>query len=296
MDWDDLRIFLQVTRSGRMSEAGRLLGVDHSTVGRRVARLEHAIGVPLVERAGRRTAVTEHGRRLAEITEELESVILRDITGLAEAEAAVKGRVRVGAPEGLGAGYLGKRLFQLSAAYPHLEIELVALPRTYSLASREVDIAITLDRPMAGQVAAQKLTDYTLDLYGSDVYFQRMGRPRSLQDLKKHVFVGYIPELLFTQQLNFVDLGDGVAVVPTIRTTSVIAQVDAVESGAAIGVLPRYLARGRAGLRILLGDKFQLQRSYWMSVHEDVRRLRRVRIALEGLAAAVRADRRAFLR
>ncbi|TAI67318.1 LysR family transcriptional regulator [Bradyrhizobium sp. Leo170] len=296
MDWDDLRIFLQVTRSGRMSEAAKLLGIDDSTVGRRVLRLERSVGMPLVERAGRRTAVTEHGRRLAEITEELESIILRDIAGLADAQSLVNGRVRIGAPEGLGAGYLGRKLFLLSAAHPELEIELVALPRTYSLAAREVDISITLDRPVTGQVTAQKLTDYTLDLYGSDIYFQRMGRPRSLQDLRKHVFVGYIPELLFTQQLNFLDLGDGVEVVPTIRTSSVIAQVDAVVSGAAIGVLPRYIARERPGLKLLLGDKFQATRSYWMSVHDDTRQLRRVRVVLEAVAAAVRADRRSFLR
>ncbi|MDI4235442.1 LysR substrate-binding domain-containing protein [Bradyrhizobium sp. Arg237L] len=175
---------------------------------------------------------------------------MRDIAGLADAQSLVNGRVRIGAPEGLGAGYLGRKLFLLSAAHPELEIELVALPRTYSLAAREVDISITLDRPVTGQVTAQKLTDYTLDLYGSDIYFQRMGRPRSLQDLRKHVFVGYIPELLFTQQLNFLDLGDGVEVVPTIRTSSVIAQVDAVVSGAAIGVLPRYIARERPGLKL----------------------------------------------
>jgi DNA-binding transcriptional LysR family regulator len=184
----------------------------------------------------------------------------------------------------------------LSAQHPRLETELVALPRVYSLAAREVDIAITLDRPTTGQVTSQKLTDYTLDLYGSEAYFKRRGRPKSIADLPSHVFSGYIPELLFTEELNFSKLGDGIEVIPIIRSTSVIAQVDAVECGAAIGVLPTFLARRRPLLKLLLAEKVQLSRSYWISVHDDVRRLHRIRVVLEAIVADVRADRRIFLR
>ena len=296
MDWDDLRIYLQLARSGQMTAAAKALTIDDSTVGRRIARLEKSIGLTLVERAGRRTVITEHGRRLAETIEELESLILRKVTGLAEDQTVVAGRVRVGAPEGFGVGYLARRLALLSAQHPHLETELVALPRVYSLAAREVDIAITLDRPTAGQVTSQKLTDYTLNLYGSEAYFERRGRPKSIGDLPGHVFSGYIPELLFTEELNFSKLGEGIEVIPVVRSTSVMAQVDAVECGAAIGVLPTYLTRGRPFLKVLLAEKIRLSRSYWISVHEDVRRLHRIRIVLDAIVASVRADKRVFLR
>ncbi|MCP3392369.1 LysR family transcriptional regulator [Bradyrhizobium sp. CCGB12] len=296
MDWDDLRIYLQLARSGQMTSTAKALGIDDSTVGRRIARLETAVGLALVERAGRRTVMTEQGRRLAETVEELESLILRKVAGLAEDQAVVAGRVRVGAPEGFGVGYLARRLAMLSTQHPHLETELVALPRVYSLAAREVDIAITLDRPTTGLVTSQKLTDYTLDLYGTEGYFKRRGRPKSLTDLPAHVFSGYIPELLFTEELNFSKLGDGVEVMPSIRSSSVMAQVDAVECGAAIGVLPTFLAGSRPLLKVLLADKIRILRSYWISVHEDVRRLHRIRTVLESIVADVRTDKRVFLR
>lgn len=296
MDWDDLRIFLQLARTGQMAAAGRALGIDDTTVGRRVARLERQVGAALVARAGRRTVITEHGQKLAQAAEEIESLVLRKIVGLGEDEMQVAGRVRIGAPEGFGVGYLASRLAELSADNPRLETELVALPRAYSLASREVDIAITLDRPAAGQVSVKRLTDYTLELYGTAAYCARRGRPTSLAELGGHLFAGYIPELLFTAALDFSTLKEGVAVSPVARSTSVIAQVNAVASGAAIGVLPTFLAAAHPQLEALLPDEVRLTRSYWISVHDDLRHLNRIKAVLEAITARVRADRALFIR
>jgi DNA-binding transcriptional LysR family regulator len=278
MDWDDLRLFLQLSRTPR------------------IARLEKEIGAPLVERAGRRTVITEQGIKLAEAAEEIESIVLRKIVALVDDEIAVTGRVRVGAPEGFGVGYLGQQLALLSAIHEGLETELVALPRTYSLAAREVDIAVTLDRPTAGQITAQKLTDYTLDLYGTEAYFRQRGTPKKTSELSQHVFAGYIPDLLFTEQLNFLRLLDGIEISARIRSTSVVAQLDAVDCGAAIGILPTYLARKRPNLQRILSDSVRLQRSYWISVHDDLRRLRRIQLVLKAITDAVRADRKVFVR
>lgn len=296
MDWDDLKIFLQLSRTRQMTTAGKALGVDDSTVGRRVAKLEKELGVPLIERAGRRTVITEQGEKLAEAVEEIESIVLRKIAGLGEDQLLVAGRVRVGAPEGFGVGYLAHKLAQMSATNERLETELVALPRTYSLATREVDIAITLDRPGAGQVTMQKLTDYTLELYGTESYFERRGKPKSMADLGQHTFAGYIPELLYTKELNFSKLNEGIEVAPIIRSTSVIAQVNAVLAGSAIGVLPRFLATTHDSLKPLLESEFQLTRSYWISVHEDLRHLHRVQVVLKAITAMVRGDRFRFIR
>jgi DNA-binding transcriptional LysR family regulator len=295
MDWDDLRLFLQLSRTPRMVAAAKALGVDDSTVARRIARLEKEIGAPLVERAGRRTVITEQGIKLAEAAEEIESIVLRKIVALVDDEIAVTGRVRVGAPEGFGVGYLGQQLALLSAIHEGLETELVALPRTYSLAAREVDIAVTLDRPTAGQITAQKLTDYTLDLYGTEAYFRQRGTPKKTSELSQHVFAGYIPDLLFTEQLNFLRLLDGIEISARIRSTSVVAQLDAVDCGAAIGILPTYLARKRPNLQRILSDSVRLQRSYWISVHDDLRRLRRIQLVLKAITDAVRADRKVFV-
>ncbi len=296
MDWDDLRIFLQLARDRQMSRAGKALGVDDTTVARRVARLEATLGVALVQRAGRRTVLTAQGEALALAAEEMESVALRKISGLGEDRQSVAGRVRVGAPEGLGVGWVARQLARLSAAHDGLETELVALPRTYSLARREVDIAITLDRPAVGQVSVQKLTDYSLDLYGTATYLDRHGTPAARAGLSGHRFAGYIPELLFTDELDFARAEAGLPELPVIRSTSVLAQVNAVASGAALGVLPTYLAAAHPELVRVLPEAFRFIRSYWVSVHDDLRHLHRVRVVQAALIRQVRADRALFIR
>ncbi len=293
MDWDDLRVFLHVARSGRMGEAARALDVDHSTVSRRIARLEERLGVRLFERAGRRTRITARGEELLQAAEQVESIMLQRVAGLGGADGAVAGRVRIGAPEGLGVAWLGSRIGAIATAHPGLEIELVAMPRAYSLAAREVDISITLEQPAAGQVATRKLTDYTLALYGTAAYQDRHGAPREIGDLKAHMVCGYIRELLFTGELDYLTF-DGIEVVPRLRSTSVIAQADMVESGAAIGVLPAYLAARRPGLVRLLPQAISLTRSYWLSIHEDLRRLARVQAVATALADQARTDRGLF--
>lgn len=293
MDWDDIRVFLHVARLGNMGAAARALAIDHSTVSRRIARLELDLGVLLFERAGKRTRITERGTELLLTAERVESLMLRNVAGLGEAAGALTGRVRLGAPEGLGVGYLGRRLGAIAALHPGLEIELVALPRVYSLAAREVDLAITLERPAPGQVVTRKLTDYRLNLYAAPDYLTREGVPASLDDLARHRFCGYIPELLFTGELDYLSFG-GRGFSAAIRSTSVLAQADIIASGAAIGVLPAFLAVRHPGLQRLLPEAIGLTRSYWLSVHEDLRHLGRVRAVLEAVAEAVRADRALF--
>ncbi len=118
--------------------------------------------------------------------------------------------------------------------------------------------------------------------------------PVSVQDLKTHVLAGYIPDLLFTTALDFSLLADHVEVTPAVRSTSVMAQVNAVLSGAALGVLPHFLAAAHGALIPLLPNELTFTRSYWISVHDDLRRLNRVRAVVDALQAAVREDRALF--
>lgn len=295
MDWDDLRIFLQLSRAGQMAIAARTLGLDDSTVGRRVARLEGALGVPLILRAGRRTILTEKGQELARAAEELESIVLRKVSSIEGVDGPITGSVRVGAPEGLGIGFLAERLAEISAVVQGLEIELVALPRSYSLAAREVDIAITLERPRNGQLTTQKLTDYQLALFGTQSYIERCGEPKLLTELPSHRLVGYIPELLFTSELDFIRITPDIELKPKIRSTSVIAQMKAIESGAAIGVLPVFLAAANPQLKRLLAQDVSIERAYWMSIHDDMKGRLSIRHLLDQIRQSVRSNRRLFL-
>ncbi|MFB2552515.1 LysR family transcriptional regulator [Ensifer soli] len=293
MDWDDLRLFLHVARAGRITGAAARLGLDHSTVSRRLSRLEAAVGTALFSRAGRRLKINAAGESLLSLASRMEAVLIRDIGAVAGTAEAVTGTVRIGAPEGLGAGYLGARLDRLCAGHPGLDLELVALPQSYSLASREVDIAVTLDRPKAGSVATRRLTGYRLGLFAAPAYAARHGLPETPAELARHRLAGYIPTLLHTAELDYLD-ATGVTLRPQLKSTSIIAQRAIVETGQAIGILPFFLVRPEAGLVPLLAGTFTLKRSYWLSVHDDLRPLARIRVALDALAALVRDDQDLF--
>lgn len=294
MEWGDLRIFLQVARNGQMASAARELGIDHSTVSRRIARLEDDMSVSLFHRAGRRLGLTAEGSRLLHTSERLESIIIREVLRLAEDASAVAGRVRIGATEGFGAHYLAARLPRLLALHPKLEIELVAMPKSYSLAAREVDIAITIDRPQAGDIRFKKLSSYALALYGSRGYLAMHDTPLSMDTLSSHVWCGYIEELLFTPELELPLLGDHV-VHPDFRSTSITAQLEAVRSGRAIAILPCYIGDRAHGIEAMLWDTLRLERTYWIAVHNDLAESTRIRAAMRAIERWVMEDRSLLL-
>ncbi len=294
MEWSDIRVFLYVARAGQMAGASRSLGIDHSTISRRIARLEEGTGAALFDRAGRRLSLTEQGRALLAAAEKLEAIIIRDVLSLGEAQREIGGRVRIGTTEGLGAHYLASRLPALLQAQPALELELVALPRTYSLGMREVDVAITMDRPEAGDIRFKKLSDYELGIFAARAYLEREGRPQAVESLLDHAWCGYVDELLFTDALDMLAFGD-VVVRPRYRTTSVTAQLGAVLAGTGMAVLPCYMATPHAALERVLPDAVRIERTYWLSVHGDLADSPRVRLVMDEIEHRVRSDRGLFL-
>jgi DNA-binding transcriptional LysR family regulator len=293
MDWDDLRIFLAIARAGTVSEAARQLELDHSTVSRRLANLELRLAIRLFDRAGRRLSINSAGEQLMRTAERLESGLLSDLAVLESMQGSRVGTVRIGVPEGLGVGYIAGRLGALAEAYPEIALELVALPQNYSLSAREVDIAITLDRPEFGNIVVRKLTDYALQFFGTEAYFARRGRPINASELSGHRLCGYIPQLLYTPLLDYLVV-DGTRFTPDIRSTSVVAHVEIVRSGAALGMLPVFMCADQPDLQPIL-DGACITRSYWLTVHEDLRGVERIRLISEALAQMARQDRALFL-
>ena len=175
MDWDRIRIFLEVARTGQILGAARRLGVNHATVARQLTALEQELKTQLVERRTTGCVLTSAGEALVAAAERAESEFLQVGAHLGRSSEAISGTVRVGAPDGLGNYFLASQLGALAARHPDLLIQLVPLPRTFSLSRREADIAITLDRPKQGRLIVKKLTDYTLSVYGAESYLKRLG-------------------------------------------------------------------------------------------------------------------------
>jgi len=158
---------------------------------------------------------------------------------------------------------------------PGFEIELVPIPASHKLWRRDVDIAISLDRPERGRIVMRKLIDYDLRLYASRSYFGTGPLPASRKDLNRYPFVGYIEELLYTEELDFIRaISAGLRIV--FRAATVHAQLDAVCRGVGLGVLPCFMARG-AGVIPVLENEIAFRRTYWMLYSEDYRSQDRIR-------------------
>ncbi|WP_439529674.1 LysR family transcriptional regulator [Pannonibacter sp.] len=293
MDWDDIRVFLAIARSGQILGAARRLGLNHATVARRLTALEEALKTPLVERGTTGCSLTVAGERFMQSAERMEAEALAACSDLTDTQIDVSGTVRIGAPDGFGVAFLAPRLGELTARHPGLTIQLVPVPRSFSLSRREADIAVTIDRPDTGRLVAAKLVDYALGLYASRAYVERRGIPGQTSELRDHDLVGYVEDLLYSPSLNY-----GAEVVrdwsARFEIASALGQTEAVRSGAGIGILHAFIARKDPDLVPVL-PQIRLTRAYWMVTHESSRPLRHVAAVQDFLRDLVARDRAMFL-
>lgn len=294
MDWDHLRVFLSVARAGQMLAAARQLGLDHATVGRRLSQLEASLGAKLIERRTTGSELTPAGERLLSHAERIESEMLQAQASLGNVDLALEGTVRIGAPDGFGTYFLAPRLGALAEANPGLTVQLAPLPRSFSLGKREVDIAVTLQRPSEGRLVARKLTDYTLGVYASRAYLARTGAVATLDDLTGRLLVTYVADLLYSPALDYFEAFAGIEA-QRLECASVVGQMEAVRAGAGIGILHDYAAQSHDDLVPLLPD-LTFRRAYWLVTHADIRDLRRIREAEAFIVEAVREERASFVR
>ena len=290
MDWDLIRVFLAVARSGQMLGAAKSLGLDHTTVSRRMTALETMLGAKLVERRTSGCSLTEAGDGFLVTAERIETELLRAQAEFSGKDVAINGTVRVGAPDGFGTYVLARHLPAFLDQHPGLTVQLVPLPRAFSLAKREADIAVTIEPPVEGKLAIRKLTDYRLSFYGSKTYLESAPPIAAIEDLAAHRIVTYVRDLLFTDALDY--LGE-LKITPERRfeCAGMIGQIEAVKAGAGIGVLHDYVVKDDPTLRRILPDQ-TVHRAYWIVTHEDVRELARVRLVhdfIVELTAGMRA-------
>jgi DNA-binding transcriptional LysR family regulator len=290
MDWDNLRFFLELARSGTLVGAARRLAVDHTTVARRIQALEKQVGTALFSREADGHRLTEAGRRLQPQVEAMENAFLTVESATPASDEGLSGLVRIGATEGFGTIVLAPQLALFAQQHPKLVIDLLAMPRLVHLSRREADIVISLERPARGPVVVAKLTDYVLRLYASKPYLAKHGAIRTREDLRGHTFISYVDDLLFSKELQYLDelyRPDSFA----LRSTSILAQHQATVAGAGIAVLPAFIAERDQSLRRVLPDEANFTRTFWMSVPAETRHLARMKATWDFLRQTVEAQR-----
>lgn len=293
MDWDRIRIFLAVARSGQILGAAKLLGLNHATVGRQLTALEEDFGTPLVKRQTNGCVLTQAGEVLMRSAEKVESELLQAGNRISGTTEALTGTVRVGAPDGLGNYVLSRTLGSLAELHPELTIQLVPLPRTFSLSRREADIVVTLDRPKQGRLIVRKLTDYSLSVYAAASYLERHGMIASPGDLDGHLFVTHVEDFVYSRALDYAaELGKRMR--RHYECGSVVAQMEAVRAGHGIGILHDYAALQFPELRRLLPE-LRFTRTYWLMSHPDTHDTRRVAEVYAAITRSVQEARASFL-
>lgn len=292
MNWDDLRYFLAVAREGQMLGAAARLGVSQARLSRHIAALEKAVGARLFERTTRGSTLTEDGAALFATAERVEAEVL---VGTAQLRGGddLAGTVRIGTPDGFGSAFLAPRLGRFRDAYPDLRIQLVPVPRSFSLSEREADLAIMVGRPDKGRLRAKKLVDYSLGLYANRGYLSRCGTPTQRDDLTAHSLIGYVDDLIYTPELNYVaEFFRGWR--SDIEISTAIGQFEAVRSGAGIGICHDFMAASDPSL-VRLFPESKVTRNYWLVWHENQAVARRVKAVVELLDQIVHEHRHIFL-
>ena len=272
----------------RACPAGRILKVDPATVGRRIARLEEAMSAPLFAKSPSGYALTNDGQRMlvhAARAEQAMSAALEDVGGRTE---QLSGQIRLGAPDGAANFLLPQVCAGIAADNPDLDVQIVALPRVFNLSKREADMAIGVSPPAAGRLSVKKLTDYRLHLVASQAYLDRAAPITRLSDLRGHPIVGYIPDMIFDKELDY--LGDlGVERV-ALASNSVSVQFNWIRHGAGLGVMHDFAMPHAGNLVKVLPEEISLTRGFYLIRHDDDRRLDRMNRFAATLAIRVRAE------
>ncbi|MCB1353057.1 MAG: LysR family transcriptional regulator [Rhodobacteraceae bacterium] len=288
MKWDDLRVFLALARQNRLMNAGRVLGLDPATVGRRVTSLEQALGAKLFDRSPQGYALTEAGHALvphAQAMEGLAAMVTEDIGGHSD---KLSGTVRIGAPDGVSNYLLTDACEALSRDNPELQVQVVALPRMFSLSKREADLAITVSPPTAGRLTVRKISDYRLSLYARPELVAAVGSIRSVDDLRKVRGIGYISDMIFDKELDYFALL-GQDTEPALTSNSLIVQLRWCLKGAGVCILPDFVAREYPDLQVVLPEDVHLTRAFFLVRHQDDARVARINRMAEVIVDWMRA-------
>ena len=286
-NWNDLQAFLAIARAGQLTKASLATGVDATTMGRRLRRLEAQLGVTLFEKTREGQVLTEAGEALLAKVEAMSqaAIGIEERAGSSEG-TMLSGTLRLSVSEGFGSWFLSRHVPQFAAMYPNLKLDLVASSGFLSLSKREADIAIMLSRPRAGPVIARKLANYALRLYASPAYLAQKGVPREPSDLARaHRLIGYIPDLIYAPELRYLDeIYPGLD--PQLRSSSINAQHQLIATGSGIGVLPCFIGDLDAGLVAVLPET-RIERSFWLATHKDTHQLARVRVCKQWILDTV---------
>lgn len=283
---DDLRYLLTVARAGRMVTAAALLGVEHTTVRRRIDRLETALGVRLLDRSADGWSLTAIGREVVHRASVVEDAVAA-VVAAAEGDRGdrVRGTVRLLAPEAFGVLFAAPALARLRVEHPDLEVELVTATRPVTTRGAGFDLAVSVGRVRNPRMSSEVLAPYALGLYAAPAYLESHPPIRSLDDLAAHRLVFYVDALVTVPELDLRALLGDVHV--GFGCTSPFAQLEATRAGAGVGLLHAFMADRDAALVRVLPAEVDLRLEFSLSSRLDSPVLDAIDLVRDALRAEV---------
>jgi DNA-binding transcriptional LysR family regulator len=289
-DWNDLRSFLAIARTGSLQGAARALGVNHSTVFRRLNALEARLGVRLFNRSARGYALTVAGEHMLASAELVENEIVGLERRLIGGDVRLSGVLRVTTTDTLMHGLLGRHLRAFQEAYPAIELELITGNALFDLSKREADVALRPSRHPGDAMVGRRLAGIAVALYGARGYLAERGRPASSGGLAGHTLItgdaslGHLPATRWLAERS-------PAGAPSLRCNSWLSQLAAARAALGLAALPCFLADPEPALIRVLPPQPALAGELWLVTHPDLRRTARVRAFMDAIARSIRRDR-----
>jgi len=286
-EWSDLRILLEVARGGTLSAAGRKLGVNNTTVGRRMAALEADLGAKLFARTPDGLVLTAAGEAIRASAEEMERAMVRAEQRVLGADRNLSGLVRVATTEMLANIVVLPALCGLLERHPAIRVDLVTGVTRVDILRREADVALRYVRPERGDLVARRAGTVAMGAYAARSYLARRGHPERGSGFAGHDIVGYDAEIRSWRhgQLAGEPLADARFV---LRTNSTTTLFHAIQQGLGIGTLPCALGGSDPDLvRVPAASPVEVD-SVWLVVHADLQGTRRVRAVIESIQAQLK--------
>lgn len=264
---DDLLVLLAVARTGRFTTAAETLGLNHTTVSRRIAALEKDLGGRTLARTVGGWELTDLGRKAVRAAEDVETAVATIHEGEVET-GRITGVVRISATDGFSAFIIAPAVAQLRRKHPNLSVEIVNVTRRALQHRSGLDLEVVVGEPQVHRAEAIRLGDYTLGMYASRRYLDECGTPAGVKELSAHGLVYFVDSML---QVD--DLDAPRRLVPgmpdALSSTNVFVQVEATRAGAGIGFLPCFMADPHPDLVRLLPRDFAERLPYWMVLRPD---------------------------
>jgi DNA-binding transcriptional LysR family regulator len=283
LDPGDLLALLAVVRGRTFTAAASTLGVNHTTVARRIRSLEQTLGERLLVAAPGGWDLTATGRDVVTTAEAVQAALDRlPHGGAGTSRSQVRGLVRVNSTEVFGLKVVAPALTRVRAEHPGISFELASVTRPTPAYGAAADLDVGVTRPSSPRLQVRRLVDYELGLFAAPAYLAAHGEPASMSDLARHSPVYYVESMLQVADLDLVDrLFPRRAEV--LGATSVLAQLEMTRRGAGIGLLPVFLAADAPELVRVLPGSTKAVLTYWLSGRTE--NLRRPEVA--AVAAAI---------